>query len=80
MIRKCVITLTFAVALLPTLANADQVYTDHSAESRSSSFVAFMTKLIVPSADQSSQRPVAYADNPELIGHRRGSTNTAWIR
>jgi hypothetical protein len=44
---------------------------------------AFLTKLIIPGAadDQGAHRSsVAYADNPDLIGHRPGATNPAWSR
>ncbi|WP_370673508.1 hypothetical protein [Pleomorphomonas sp. PLEO] len=73
---------TLAIALAPAIANADQIYSGGAADSASSRFVTFMTKLIVPGADkdQATRQPIAYADNPELIGHRRGSTNTVWSR
>jgi hypothetical protein len=78
--NKFLATATFALALIPAIANADQAYSQGAADSGSSRFVAFMTNLIVPGADEATRRPVAYADNPELIGHRRGSTNTVWSR
>lgn len=70
---------TLAIAFIPAIANADQVY--GSSESSGSSFTAFLTRLIVPGADKDriGEQSVAYADNPELIGHRRGSTN-AFLR
>lgn len=64
-----------AIAFIPGIANADQVY--GSSESNGSPFIDFLTRLIVPGADKdrAAEQSVAYADNPELIGHRRGSTN-----
>lgn len=66
---------TLALAFVPAIANADQVY--GSSDTSGSPFVAFLTRLIVPGADKNraAEQSVAYADNPELIGHRRGSTN-----
>jgi hypothetical protein len=84
----------FALALLPTAANAqgernvtgDAVIGTHdvqsSAEYRTSAgdhVVTFLTRLIVP--DFNDRRPpVASADNPELIGRRPGASNPAWNR
>lgn len=80
MSSKFLAAATLAIALVPAIANANQIYSESASDSGSSCFVTFMTKLIVPSADKDHRQPVAYADNPELIGHRRGSTNTAWSR
>lgn len=41
--------------------------------------VSFLTRVIVPDFND-RQRPIPYADNPDLIGHRRGFTNPAWNR
>ncbi len=74
----------FVVALVPTLANAASVndpsapkaVTEHD-RGATNDGPAFLTRLIVPGAGgQDAHRPpVAYADNPNLIGHRDGSSD-----
>lgn len=74
--RKILAAATLAIAFVPAIANADQAYADGSLESGASRFASFVARLIIPEQDPNA-RPVAYADNPQLIGHRPGSTNPA---
>ena len=94
MTAKFLAATAFALALLPATANAqrEQHITGDAAigthdtaprpagEYRSNAgdrVVTFLTRLIVP--DFNDRRPpVPYADNPDLIGNRYGSSNPAW--
>lgn len=83
MTSKFLATAAFALALVPAVANAGEVAHDTSSiadygSKAADGVVTFLTKVIVP--DDNGQPPIAYADNPELIGTRRGSTNPAWIK
>lgn len=77
--RKILVAATLAIAFIPAIANADQAYSDGSAENSISRFVCFVAGLIIPRQDPNAH-PVAYADNPQLIGHRHGSTNMNYPR
>ncbi len=77
--RKILVAATLAIAFIPAIANADQSYSNGSGESSLSRFAAFVARLIIPEQDPNA-RPVAYADNPQLIGHRPGATNPAQNR
>jgi len=74
-----------AAALVPAMAGAASADTRRHAgttapraateyDSGTNCLSTFLTRLIVPDA-RDARRPVAYADNPDLIGHRRGSSN-----
>lgn len=75
-----------AAALVPAMAGAASAETRRHAgtaapeavadhESGGNFLTAVLTRLIVPEARDPRRPPVAYADNPDLIGNRRGSTN-----
>lgn len=94
MTSKFLVAAAFALALVPTVANADAqrdrratgdvaIGTHDAApqqDARSNAgdrVVTFLTRVIIP--DFNDRRPpIAYADNPELIGNRYGSTNPSW--
>lgn len=84
----------FALALLPAAANAqrerhvggDAVIGTHEAVPRPAGeyrtnagdhVVTFLTRVIVPDFND-RQRPIPYADNPDLIGNRYGASDPAW--
>lgn len=77
--RKILVAATLAISFIPAIANADQTYSNGSGESSVSRFAAFVARLIIPEQDPNA-RPVAYADNPQLIGHRHGSTHSVYGR
>ena len=79
---KVLAAAALAVALVPATANAQRApdVASQPVAQRGPSIAdraaTFLTDLIVPRDDG---RPyVAYADNPDLIGTRRGSTDAAW--
>ena len=77
---KILAAAALAVALVPAVANAQSGHDARPVAQRDPSVVdrasSFLADLIVPRDD--GRPSVAYADNPDLIGTRRGSTDMAW--
>lgn len=80
--NKILAAAVLAAALVPTVANAQRGHevAPQPVAERDPGVVdhvsTFLTDLIIPRDD--GRPSVAYADNPDLIGNRRGSTNMAW--
>lgn len=80
--NKALAAVAFAAALVPAVANAQRGYEvpaqpiaqrDQGLANRVTTFLA---DVIIPHDD--GRPPVAYADNPDLIGNRYGATDPAW--
>lgn len=84
MSNKLLAAAALAAVLVPGVANAGPVTRDGARPSVTerepvvNPVTGFVTWLIVPGA--TGERSPAYADNPELIGSRRGSTDMAFRR
>lgn len=81
---KALVAVAFAATLVPAVANAQRDYEVPSQpvaqrdQGLANRVTTFLTDVIIP--HDSGQPSVAYADNPDLIGSRRGSTDMAWRR
>ena len=81
---KALVAVAFAATLVPAVANAQRGYEVPSQpvaqrdQALANRVTTFLTDVIIPHDD--GQPSVAYADNPELIGHRPGASNPAWRR
>lgn len=81
---KALVAVAFAAALVPAVANARRGYEvpgqpvaqrDQGIGNR---VTTFLTDVIIP--HDTGEAPIAYADNPDLIGNRHGATDPAWHR